>query len=226
MAGDRAADDHDAILVTLIHGSSTLRDALRLLLESSGGIRVVAEASGVPGPDDLTGAPVTVWDSGTFHAAHADGRLPAAGLDPAPAQLVLAESATASEVEAMLAAGADGCVLTTDPPHCLAEAVAAVARGEAWLSPLVARRVLDLYRPVAGLAPPVNDRLDVLSDREREVLHLLSSGRSNAEIAALLGVTGATVKTHVSRILGKLGVRDRVQASAVAHRSGLIRTPR
>ena len=225
MAGNRPVDEPDRIPVALIHRSSTLRDALRLLLESDGGIRVVAETADGDWPDALDSAPVTVWDSGTFGAAHAAGLLPAARQGSAPGVLVLAESASAGEVETLLAAGVDGCVLTTDPPDCLAQAVAAIARGEAWLSPLVARRVLDLYRPVAGLAPPVDDRLDVLSGREREVLRLVASGQSNAEIAALLRVTGATVKTHVSRILGKLGVRDRVQASAVAHRSGLLRDP-
>jgi len=146
-----------------------------------------------------------------------------AGLSgPPPALLVLAESASDGELERLLRAGIDGCVLTTDEPQDLPCAVYALARGDSWLSPPVARRVLDLYRPVARLTPPPHDRLTVLSNREREVLQLLASGRSNAEIAAALMPSSATVKTHVSRILGKLGVRDRVQASVIAHRAGLL----
>ena len=212
----------DPIPVLLVHRHSTLRDALRLLLEGDGGIAVVAE---VGGPGECYGRPdvqVAVWDAGTLGDAWSAG-LAGPG-PPGPAVLVLAESAGAGEVERFRRAGVDGCVLTTDAPASLALAVRALARGEAWLSPPVARRVLDLYRPVAGLAPPPDDLLAVLSGREREVLGLLAAGRSNAEIAALLTLSGATVKTHVSRILGKLGVRDRVQASAVAHRAGLLRT--
>lgn len=222
MARPARPDRPDPIPVLLVHRHSTLRDALRLLLEGNGGISVVAEAAG---PHELAGRPdvrVAVWDAGTLGDAWSAGL---AGPGPRdPALLVLAESAGAGEVERFLRAGVDGCVLTTDAPGSLALAVGALARGEAWLSPPVARRVLDLYRPVAGLTPPPDDRLAVLSGREREVLGLLAGGRSNAEIATQLTLSGATVKTHVSRILGKLGVRDRVQASAVAHRAGLVRT--
>ena len=214
----------DPVQVMLVHRRPTLRDALRLLLEGSGGIQVIAETGDpaeLPMSLDASAVDVAVWDAGTLDAWAT--RLLRAGLPGrAPALLVLAESASDAELERLLRAGIDGCVLTTDEPQTLACAVCALARGHSWLSPPVARRVLDLYRPLARLVPPPDEPLTVLSQREREVLRLLALGRSNGEIAAVLILSSATVKTHVSRILGKLGVRDRVQASAVAHRAGLL----
>jgi DNA-binding NarL/FixJ family response regulator len=122
-----------------------------------------------------------------------------------------------------LAAGASGFLLKTAPPAQLVDAVRTVAAGEALLAPTVTRRLIAEFvrRPPPG--DDVPDRLGELTEREREVLALIARGLSNAEIAASLVVSGATVKTHVNRILSKLDLRDRVQAVVLAYETGLVR---
>jgi DNA-binding NarL/FixJ family response regulator len=122
-----------------------------------------------------------------------------------------------------LRAGASGFLLKTAPPSQLVEAVRTVAAGESLLAPTVTRRLIEEFvrRPPPGEVAP--EGLSELTDREREVLVLIAQGRSNAEIASTLFVSGATVKTHVNRILGKLDLRDRVQAVVLAYESGLVR---
>jgi DNA-binding NarL/FixJ family response regulator len=121
-----------------------------------------------------------------------------------------------------LRAGASGFLLKDVKPEQLVEAVRVVAAGDALLAPTVTRRLLDRFAgafPVEG-PPPT---LDSLTARELEILRLLATGHSNAEIASELVVTEATVKTHVSSVLRKLGVRDRVQAVVIAYDTGLVR---
>ena len=122
-----------------------------------------------------------------------------------------------------LKAGASGFLLKTVPPAQLVEAVRNVSAGESLLAPTVTRRLIEEFvrRPPPGEAHV--DRLAGLTEREREVLGLIARGRSNAEIAATLVVSGATVKTHVNRIFAKLGLRDRVQAVLLAYETGLVR---
>jgi len=123
-----------------------------------------------------------------------------------------------------LAAGASGFVLKDAVPAELVAAVRVVGTGEAVLSPAVTRRLIDrLARQPVATREPVELRL--VTDREREVLAQLGLGRSNLEIAAALGISRETVKTHVSRILMKLGLRDRVHAVVFAHRHGLVAGP-
>lgn len=125
---------------------------------------------------------------------------------------------------AALEAGASGFLLKNAGPEQLLEAVRAVAGGHALLAPEVTRRVIAKMTtaPEADRADPTEWGL--LTGREREVLELLGRGRSNAEIAAELVLGEATVKTHVSSVLSKLHLRDRVQAVVYAYESGLIRT--
>ncbi|GAB7191540.1 response regulator transcription factor [Kineococcus sp. NUM-3379] len=122
-----------------------------------------------------------------------------------------------------LRAGASGFVLKDAAPDELVSAIRAVAAGEAWLDPAVARRLLADFasQPQAAAAAP--GRLDVLTPREREVLALLAHGLSSQEIAAHLVIGGATVKTHLARVLVKLGLRDRAHAVALAYQAGLVR---
>jgi len=122
-----------------------------------------------------------------------------------------------------LRAGASGFLLKTAPPAQLVEAVRTVAAGEALLASSVTRRLVEDFvrRPPPGEEAP--ERLRVLTEREREGLALIAAGRSNAEIAAELFLSGATVKTHVNRILSKLDLRDRVQAVVLAYECGLVR---
>jgi DNA-binding NarL/FixJ family response regulator len=122
-----------------------------------------------------------------------------------------------------LRAGAAGFWLKDSPRADLIAAVRAAAGGDALLAPSVTRRLVEAFaqRP-AELAPPPS-RLAALTARERDVLLLLARGRSNAEIAAALFVSEATVKTHVGNLLAKLGLRDRVQAVILAYETGIVR---
>ena len=122
-----------------------------------------------------------------------------------------------------LRAGASGFLLKDTPPEDLISAIRSVAGGDAVVSPKVTKRLLD--RLVAEDPTSLRDPkiLDVLTAREREVLEQIAVGRSNAEIAAALFLSEATVKTHVGRVLTKLGLRDRVQAVVLAYETGLVR---
>jgi DNA-binding NarL/FixJ family response regulator len=124
---------------------------------------------------------------------------------------------------AALRAGASGFLLKDVRPADLAEAIRVVARGEALLAPTVTRRLLDRFVEALPRDDSRPNRLADLTSREMEVLALVARAESNAEIAARLVVTEATVKTHVSAILRKLGVRDRVQAVVLAYDAGLVR---
>ena len=122
-----------------------------------------------------------------------------------------------------LRAGASGFLLKDVPPEQLVEGIRAVASGDALLAPAVTRRVIEEFvRQPAQAAPPPPPQLDDLTPREVEVLKLIARGMSNAEIAEELVVSQATVKTHVARVLTKLGLRDRVQAVVLAYESGLV----
>jgi len=139
-----------------------------------------------------------------------------------PRVLVLTTFDLDEYVYAALRAGASGFLLKDTLAPDLLSAIRVVAEGEAIVAPTVTRRLLERYIGTGGPTPPPVD-LDVLTDREREVLGLVARGLSNAEIAASIFVSEGTVKTHVSRVLGKLGLRDRVQAVVLAYESGLVR---
>jgi DNA-binding NarL/FixJ family response regulator len=119
-------------------------------------------------------------------------------------------------------AGASGFVLKDSSAEDLIAAVRAVAGGGAWFDSGVAPRVLDRYRRVVAPATRDSTRLDLLTDREHEVLRLMGRGATNAEIALALHVAEATVKTHVGSIFGKLGVRDRAAAIVFAYDHGVV----
>jgi DNA-binding NarL/FixJ family response regulator len=122
-----------------------------------------------------------------------------------------------------LRAGASGFLLKDATAQMLAEAVRVVAAGDAMLSPPVTRRLLGTFARLGGPRAPTRDRVDRLTERETEVLVLIARGRSNAEIAGELVLAEQTVKTHVSRILTKLDLRDRTQAAIFAYETGLVR---
>jgi DNA-binding NarL/FixJ family response regulator len=138
----------------------------------------------------------------------------------APAVLLLAESHADEDVADAIHAGVRGYVLKSDPTDALMSAIRALAAGGSWLSPKVARHVLEQYRRMIPAPTSSEPRLSRLSERELAVLQLVAMGKSNAEIAADLVLRVPTVKTHVSHILAKLGVRDRVQASAMVYLMG------
>lgn len=151
----------------------------------------------------------------------ATGRITAAG---GPSRVLVMTTFDLDEhVYGALQAGASGFLLKDTPPEDLVSAIRAVAAGDAVVSPKVTRRLLASF--VSGAAAPARDAsvLAVLTDREREVLELIASGMSNNEIASALHLSEATVKTHVGRVLTKLGVRDRVQAVVLAFEVGLVK---
>jgi DNA-binding NarL/FixJ family response regulator len=121
-----------------------------------------------------------------------------------------------------LRAGASGFLLKNAPPEELLQAVRVVARGEALLAPSVTRRIIEDYVQRATTRAPDRE-VERLTERELEVLVLLARGKSNAELAAELFVGEGTIKTHVSSVLTKLGLRDRVQAVVYAYETGLVR---
>jgi DNA-binding NarL/FixJ family response regulator len=139
-----------------------------------------------------------------------------------PQVLVLTTFDLDEYVYEALRAGASGFVLKDAPPSQLAEAVRTVAAGETLLAPAVTRRLVERFvrRPAPGAAE--QKRVAELTEREHEVLRLIARGLSNGEIAARLYLSEATVKTHVTRILAKLDLRDRVQAVVFAYEIGLV----
>jgi DNA-binding NarL/FixJ family response regulator len=118
-----------------------------------------------------------------------------------------------------LRAGASGFVLKDDPPEQLLAAIRTVAAGDALLSPAVTRRVIERFARLPDPAP--RRELDELTSREREIFRLIANGLSNAEIGRELFISETTVKTHVTHVFQKLGVRDRVQAVVLAYQTGL-----
>jgi len=119
-----------------------------------------------------------------------------------------------------LSAGASGFVLKDDPPEQLISAIHTVAAGNALLSPSVTKRVIRQFARMPRPEPPPG--VDQLTERERDVFRLIVEGCSNAEIGARLFISDTTVKTHVTHVLQKLGLRDRVQAVVLAYRAGLF----
>jgi len=119
-----------------------------------------------------------------------------------------------------LSAGASGFVLKDDPPEQLIEAVRTVAAGDALLSPAITKRVISQFTRIPRHEPP--KELDELTAREQDILRLIARGLSNKEIGAELYISETTVKTHVTHILQKLGLRDRVQAVVLAYQTGLV----
>jgi DNA-binding NarL/FixJ family response regulator len=144
--------------------------------------------------------------------------------DGSPARIIVLTTFDLDEyVHAAIRAGASGFLLKDVTPAKLVEAIGIVAQGDALLAPSVTRRLLDRFATTLPVADRSSDALAELTSREVEVLRLLAGGLSNAEIAVELVVSEATVKTHISSVLRKLGLRDRVQAVIVAYETGLVR---
>lgn len=142
-------------------------------------------------------------------------------VDDPPKVLILTTFERDDYVFSALRAGASGFLLKNAPPEHLVDAVRVVAAGEALLAPSVTRRIIEEFasRPVAAASSAA---LDTLTEREIEVLRIVAEGCTNSEIAERLYVGEATVKSHVSNVLTKLGLRDRVQAVVFAYEHGLV----
>jgi DNA-binding NarL/FixJ family response regulator len=214
-----------SITVLLVDDQALVRAGFRMILEAEEDIEVVGEAS--DGDEAVDAArrlqpDVVLLD---VQMPRVDG-LEATGRivqdDEIRSRVVVLTTFERDDyVFQALRAGASGFLLKNAPPEELVHAVRIVAAGDALLAPSVTRRVIEQYaRHQAPL--PRDQGLDRLTERELEVLRLLATGTSNSELAALLYVGEGTIKTHVSSILTKLALRDRMQAVVFAYESGLV----
>ena len=214
------------VKVLIVDDQALVRSGFRMILEARDDLEVVGEAG--DGDQAIRLAAQTRPD-----VVLMDVRMP--GLDgvtatarltsaPDPPRVIILTTYDQDEtLYAALRAGASGFLLKDVRPAGLVEAIRVVARGEALIAPSATRRLLDRF-VATDVTPPAPDGiLARLTDREREVLALLARGAANAEIATQLVVTEATAKTHVSAILRKLEVRDRVRAVVLAYDLGLVR---
>jgi DNA-binding NarL/FixJ family response regulator len=215
------------IRVLLADDQALVRGGLRKIVDTEPDMTVVAEASdGLEAVDAARASKpdVAVLD---IRMPHLDGieatRRIVAALGENVRVLMLTTFGLDDYVFDALRAGASGFMLKDAPPEELLDAIRVVAGGAALLAPAVTRSVIaEFARRSPAPDADVSPRLEELTDREREVLLLLTRGRSNAEIAADLVISEATAKTHVAHVLMKLGVRDRVQAVIFAYESGLV----
>lgn len=211
------ADDHDLV-----------RAGFRLILETEDDIEVVGEASDGEQALAVTRRQqpdVVLMD---IQMPKLDGlaatRLIAQDVGIPSRVVILTTFERDDYVFEALRAGASGFLLKNAPPEELVHAVRVVAGGDALLAPSITRRLIEDYsrRPVRAKIDP---RLEQLTERELDVLRLLATGKSNAELAAQLFLSEGTVKTHISHLLAKLGARDRVQAVVFAYENGLVEPP-
>jgi DNA-binding NarL/FixJ family response regulator len=218
------------ITVLLADDEPLVRAGLAMLIDAEDGLAVVGEAGDGLHAADLAvrlRPDVVVMDIRMpgLDGVQATRRLFSGGCGAgvSPAVLVLTTFNDDQAVYDALRAGASGFLLKSAAPRCLGDAIRAVAAGDAWLDPAVARKLLADFVARPGPAVPTAAQLGGLTIREREVLVLVAHGMSNAAIAAHLVISNATVKTHLARVLVKLGVHDRSQAVAAAYRCGLVR---
>ena len=186
-----------SVRVLVADDQSMVRAGFRMLLAGEEDIEVVAEAG---------------------NGLEATRRILSG--DAAARVLILTTFDLDEYVYEALRAGASGFVLKDDPPEQLLAAIRVVAGGEALLSPAITRRVIRQFTRIPRPAPP--KELDELTERELDVFRLIARGMSNAEIAEELFIGGTTVKTHITHILQKLELRDRVQAVVLAYETGLF----
>jgi DNA-binding NarL/FixJ family response regulator len=213
------------IRVALVDDQAIVRAGLARILSPADGFEVVAECvDGRQAIDDLPAVrpDVVLMD---IRMPTLDGIAATAQLtniaDPLPV-LVLTTFGEDEVLWGAIEAGAAGFVLKDSSAEDLIAAVRAVAGGGAWFDPGVASRVLERYRQVVAPATRDAARLELLTDREHDVLRLMARGATNPEIAATLYVAEATVKTHVGSIFTKLGVRDRPAAIVFAYDHGVV----
>jgi DNA-binding NarL/FixJ family response regulator len=216
----------DSIRVLIVDDQALVRAGFAMILSSEADIEVIGQAE--DGDEALQRArelhpDVILMD---IRMPRMDGitatrQLCSSADETCPRVIILTTFDLDDYVYDALRAGASGFLLKDTPPDDLAAAIRVVAGGDSLLSPSITRKLLEEFTKTPATPRP-HQRLSDLTEREVEVLHELARGLSNAEIAEELFVSETTVKTHVSHILAKLGLRDRVQAVIVAYESGLI----
>ena len=214
--------EDDAAGVVLVDDHSVFRSGLRHLLEDYG-VNVVAEAdcgeAAVRLVDELSPDVVLMdIDMPGIGGVEATRRISAAA--PLVKVVILTISSDEQHIVDALMGGASGYLLKDAPLDQIVGGIEAAHRGEAWISPAVAARVLRHMRRVDG-APATKELVEALSERELAVLHLVAAGKDNASIARDLYLSEKTVKNHISSILRKLQVQNRVEAAIYAIRSGI-----
>ena len=219
-----------AIRVLIVDDQSMIRAGFAALLNAHEGITVVGTTDDGVGISDAVRRmqpDVVLMDIRMPKVNGLDATRTIMGMPGTPPKVIMLTTFDADEyVFSALRAGASGFLLKDSPPEELTQAVRVVAAGEALLSPKITRALIADYaaRPTLPVSPSAT--LSALTDRELDVMKLVAAGRSNAEIATELHLAEQTVKTHVSRILNKLDLRDRTQMVVCAYESGLVRAGR
>jgi DNA-binding NarL/FixJ family response regulator len=215
------------IRIVLVDDQELVRTGFRMVLDAQPDMTVVGEAADGLAAVEFArahSADVMVMDARMprMDGVAATRQIRQAG--DRPRVLMLTTFDLDEYAFAALKAGASGFLLKDVPPEELLFAIRAVHSGDAVVAPSTTRRLLDRFAPMLPAGDPqAASELEELTERERQVLVLVAQGLSNAELARRLFVSEATVKTHVGRILAKLGLRDRVQAVVYAYENGLVR---
>ena len=213
------------ITVLVADDQSMVRAGFRMLLGGEEDIDVVAEASNGREAVDKAARfkpTIVLMD---IRMPELDGLQATREIltaDPEARILILTTFGLDEYIYEALSAGASGFVLKDDPPEQLIAAIRTVAAGDALLSPSITHRVISQFARISRPAPP--PELEELTSREMEVFRLMARGFSNAEIGEALFITETTVKTHVTHVLQKLNLRDRVQAVVLAYEAGIVET--
>ena len=217
----------DPIRVLVVDDQELVRSGFCVILEAAGGIEVVGEAGN--GVQAVAAAAAQAPDvvlmdvrMPEMDGLEATRQITGGDRSAGPRVVMLTTFDLDDYVYEALRAGASGFLLKDAPRHDLIAAVRRVAAGDALLAPSVTMRLIEAFARRPPETTPSPARLASLTARERDILLLLARGRTNAEIAADLVVSEATVKTHVGHLLAKLGLRDRVQAVILAYETGMV----
>jgi DNA-binding NarL/FixJ family response regulator len=217
----------DPIRVLVVDDQELVRSGFCVILEAAGGIEVVGEAGN--GVEAVAAAAAQAPDvvlmdvrMPEMDGLEATRQITGGDRSAGPRVVMLTTFDLDDYVYEALRAGASGFLLKDAPRHDLIAAVRRVAAGDALLAPSVTMRLIEAFARRPPETTPSPTRLASLTARERDILLQLARGRTNAEIAADLVVSEATVKTHVGHLLAKLGLRDRVQAVILAYETGIV----
>lgn len=214
------------IRVLLVDDEAMVRVGLRMVLSAEPDVEVVGEAADGAVAETMAAQlrpDVVLMDMRMPHVDGVEGSRRVLEASPSSHVVALTTFGEDEYVEAALRAGVSGFLLKVSPPEQLIAAVRTVAAGGGLLDPAVTLRVIESFAAAPTPRTTRSRDLDLLTGRERDVLGLVARGLSNAEVAAELYLGEATVKTHVSSILAKLSLRDRVQAVVAAYETGLVR---